>query len=633
MNRFKRWTALVVVLLCALAPQALAQKITVDPNTVKQTEETEEQSQKTDLRLAQLVTYEAKRKTVLAILDELSEKTGVAMKAGQNSKDWQVRDRKMCVFAKDLPLAALMSSMARVMKFKWSREGEPGAYSYRLYMDRKTLLDAESKLQREEERIKNEQARKREDTFKQLTDAANMTPEELEKLRDTSPFVYMATKSGIAQSLGSFFGQVPAAAEALASGQEMSLNAGMLPPSAQQSLFQSMRDIQKLGATLGDKSEFPEEVVGNPSLVNIGINSHMEEMRGRPEAGFILGMISFRAGSRNFDIPLIDPESSMAKTIGKLVLRSMDEGKPINEIAKEAQSEFMQAFLADMKHVDTGEKPVEHPDEPELHENVRLEPKSPRQEDLEAALAEASKLAVVSDYFGNSMMMPMGRVGTQEGELKTVLEKIGDTLRYNWEKHGDVIELRSKDWYRKRAAQIPEAWLDAWRKTLKDTGTLDLGDLSQIAMLDMDQMTTNIMDDPMFMASGILGVIYPNREILRLYAGMSQSQQAALFGENGLDLRTLSPEQWKQVEKLIMARNIEFLQNPEARIIVAGTRKPKDKQFEYTFTVTCMDVDTPVEWKLTTPSYKEPPKEEPKPADAAKAAEPAKPAEDPDKPK
>lgn len=617
MRRYSLWFALFAALMCFAALPAYAQKTTVDPNTIKSPEPEEDTS---DLRLAQLVTYEARRKSVLTILADLSEKTGVALKAGQNNKDWQVRDLKMNVFAKDVPLSVLMSSIARAMKFKWSRDGKAGEYSYRLYMDRKSIADAELKRQTEEQKLLADQASKRERAFDAFGKAGSLKPEELEKLKDSNPFLYFATKSGVGQSLGAFFEQVPVAVDALATGQEMSMNAGMLPPMAQQNLVRAMRDMHRIAGMLGDKADFPEDVVNNLGAIDIRINAHHEEMRNRPEAGFMVGMMEIRGGGRHFGVPLMDPDSHMAKLIGKALVRSMDEGKPANEAFRDMQTEFMTAIMADMKKVEFGEKPIEHPDEPALHEKIKLKPESRSLDDVLSALAEASKLNVVSDYLGRSGFgAELGKIdGEQEAELKTVLDKIADAYRLNWEKHGDVLEFRNREWYHKRPLLIPEETLEAWRKAFKETGTLDIADLAQMAALDIERFSMNVMDDEAFSTSNISGTIFPHREVLRMYAILDDTQRAMLFGESGLDLHALSPEQWKQAEKLLSGRNPAFLQNADARLTVAGTRVPKDKRFEYTFTVTCTDQDKPIEWKFTTPEYKEPPKKEPKPAEPVK---------------
>ena len=106
--------AIAVLIAIAFAPApysaAAVGKITVDPNVPGA--EAAEDTPKPDTRVAEKITYQAKKKTVLAILTDLTELTGVTLKAGYNTKDWQVRDRKMNIFAKDIPLAQIMNSIA-----------------------------------------------------------------------------------------------------------------------------------------------------------------------------------------------------------------------------------------------------------------------------------------------------------------------------------------------------------------------------------------------------------------------------------------------------------------------------------------------------------------------------------------
>ena len=156
----------------------------------------------TDTRLAQKVTYEAKRKTVVTILADLSATTGVTLRAGYNSQDWQVRDRKMNIFAKDIPLADLMNSIARVMKFKWSRSENDGVYSYRLYMDRKTLLDADAQKARMEERIQEKFSKKRQKLLDNLEKADSLSDEDLEKMKAEDPASYYTIADPHSKGLG-----------------------------------------------------------------------------------------------------------------------------------------------------------------------------------------------------------------------------------------------------------------------------------------------------------------------------------------------------------------------------------------------------------------------------------------------
>ena len=104
-------SAILFVIAFAAAPHTATAvgKITVDPNVPGA--ESPEDVSKPDTRVAEKITYQARKKTVLAILTDLSELTGVTLKAGYNNKDWQVRDRKMNIFATDVPLAQVMNSI------------------------------------------------------------------------------------------------------------------------------------------------------------------------------------------------------------------------------------------------------------------------------------------------------------------------------------------------------------------------------------------------------------------------------------------------------------------------------------------------------------------------------------------
>jgi len=610
---------LVLIALMALPCAVLGQgKITVDPNAGGAPEAQE--VDKTDKRLQQKITYEAKHETVLAIIEALSEKTGVDLRAGINKQDWQVRDRKMSIFAKDTSLASLMNSISRVMKFKWSREGEdPTKWVYRVYMDRKTLLDAESRKAREEERTRKNEQTKRAGAIQAYSDAATMSPAELEKLKETNPFLYIVGKSNMAGSMGQFFGEAPMVAEAFTTGQPLTVSGANLSPAAQQGLLKSMQSIWKLeqqfSGSRRSSKPFPEDLASNLDKVSIRVNRSKEDMQGlMPQMGFMLGDLTMSYGGKDVGVPLIDPDSNMAKMIGKMLLRSQEEGKGIDELADENMGkEFMAAMTKDMKSVQTGEAPPEHPDDLALHAKVKLKVDGMKLDDVQAALAKASGLTIVSDSFGWSMgMMGTTKIGEDEQEIRAILDKIEEGYRENWEKHGSTLEFRDREWYRKRAAQIPEAWLEGWRDTLKKTGTLDIGDLAQIAMLTQEQLMVNVINDEALSQTQLFSSIFGAREPLRLYAQFSDAQRTALFSESGLDARSLSPEQWAQLDKAISPRNAAFLQSPDTQITLAATRTAKDKQFEYKLTATSSDEPKPMEFSFTTPKYVEPKKPEPK---------------------
>lgn len=627
MRRFLLPVVAAILIFITASGAGAVGKITEDPNAPgAQKPQDSEQTAKTDARLAFKVTYEARAKSVRVILKDLAEMSGVTLYAGYNDSDWQVRDRKMNVFSKDVPLVQLMSSIARVMKFKWSIRGEPGAYTYRLYMDRRTLLDAEAKRVREEERYKQQQADRRQKMLEDFGKLGDLSEQDLAKLRQENPFMYLLATSGLGKSLGDFFGSVPPALEALATGQEISLSASNLPPMAQQGLVSAVQQLSSLEQRFsGHDLSLPEGLAENASQMTVQINRDMDRMAGM-EVSFLLGMmhISYPGADgesiRSADVPFIDPESNFARILGSILDQAETEGKSVNDVAKGREAEFMEAVMSDSKRSDYGEPAPERADDPDLERKVKLEKiESPQLVDVEAALAEASGFALVSDNFG----LQFGRLTAKdkEAELQQWLDDIADDYRYNWEKHGRVLELRDRFWFKKRAAQIPDAWLEAWRKTLKETGTLGLDDLAQIAMLTYEQINANVVTDEVLTRSGLMSAIFVGRDLLRLYATLNQGQKAMLLSESGLDLRALSPDQWTAAATLLTRRNASYVQNPDAQITITGVAPSRsyqvpeeDKRPRYAFRATTSDGYPPLDWQFLAPRYQEPPKKEEQPA-------------------
>ena len=85
-----------------------AAKLTTDPNTIVKKPALVVE----DKRLDQKVTYEAAQKRLHTVTDELSKLTGVTIRSGESSKDWQTRDVPVTIYAKNLPLRLLLHSIA-----------------------------------------------------------------------------------------------------------------------------------------------------------------------------------------------------------------------------------------------------------------------------------------------------------------------------------------------------------------------------------------------------------------------------------------------------------------------------------------------------------------------------------------
>lgn len=105
------WLKSAALLLAVLALSAGVQcdKITTDPNTRSAPAAPSAQA---DARLAQKVTCEIGYARLSDVAESLKKTSGVSIYAGQNTKDWRVRDIPMVVCVKDIPLGKLLRLIA-----------------------------------------------------------------------------------------------------------------------------------------------------------------------------------------------------------------------------------------------------------------------------------------------------------------------------------------------------------------------------------------------------------------------------------------------------------------------------------------------------------------------------------------
>lgn len=577
----------ILIAVCFPGPVGAVGKSTTDPNARgKATQEIPAQGD-----LARKITYEARHKTVVSILADLSAITGVTLKAGYNNEDWQVRDRRMNIFVKDIPLSSLMNSIARVMKFQWSKSESEGVVSYRLYMDRKTFLGAESKRLMEEERVRKGQLEGRR-RFLSAMEAAGGVP--LDELVEQS--------SSVDQKAGDYtgllpriFADIPSAKQAYLSGEEFSLNVGSLSAETRQELTRKFGTVD--GSTVVDGSI----VIGGlrlPSYTNMSVwraGSSVPAILPFIDTGigsmrFVLsnGKGSSCFGGRSFG----DPESSIAALQAKFLSAVMQDDK--SEI-ETLSGEITRAGRA----IDLGESPAQHPNDPALSAKVLMNVDGHEFANALAALAESSSFAVVSDSLDREFWDLAFH--DDQIEIKAALNRFETVCRYNWERHGSTLELHDRDWYRKRAAQVPEAWLEVWRKAFKEKGMMDIDGLSQMALLTPEQTKANITDDDVLKQAGV--GTWGGREILAMYAALDRQQRASIFTAQGLSLDSMTGEQSPAVQTLLKLCSALGGTSPEGLRLV-GTREKQGKQIQYAFSVIAPSgVPTASQWTIVCPVY------------------------------
>ena len=565
--------ALVTIGLVSAAAGALAiGKVTIDPNApgnrVVSTADLDES------RLVRKITYEAKRKSVLAILGDLNELSGVTLKAGHNDLDWQVRDRKMTIAANAIPLHELMRSIARVMHFKWSRAGEGAELSYRLYMDRTAILDGERRREREAQ----QRAEQRGQFVGDCLGSDKLTDEESAGLKEDHPARYVLNQTGIASALGRFFGEVPAAGDALSAGTELEMPFSQLSPKARQALIRFAEGVRKLDGS--DSSA--------PNLEGTTVRINRADVGMRP--AFVLGVIVVNGGEpgSSFGFPILDPDSRTDAAAARATIKCMEEGRPMSG----AETQEIEALAGtETGELQTSEPQWGHGDDPALSRLVKVEADNAALDEAQAALAEAAGLSVVSDSFASNdaaVSLP-----SDETPLRAVLGAIASKCWYNWGKRGSVIEFQDRDWIKKRAAQIPDSWLVGWRSAFETQGVMGVGTLAQIAVLAPEQLSESIATDD------VLGAVMPTisayGDVLRLYASLTAAQRKLLLGKSGLESSKLSAEQQ------VKARSVASSTSPETEVTFAAISSVEAGTPIFTIKATTGGNAAPRVWRIVLP--------------------------------
>jgi len=568
-----------LILLAVLLPlsASAAGKSTVDPNAGGSNVSA---TMLSGAGLAQRVTYEGRRKTVLSVLTDLSKMTGVTLKAGYNNEDWQVRDRRMNIFAKDIPLTNLMDSIARVMEFQWIKHETDGVVSYRLYMDRQILLGAERQRLIEEEKLEKRKTEARQRLVSGLEKADGMSADDLRILREQSPYIYLLARQGWARTLTGLFAEVPAAKRAWNAGEELTVDLSSLS-----------LGLREAFGKIWQRSETPTEG-------SVVINN-MQRSLGYDRGSRCVGYVGLKTQSSLSCDGFPDPDNEISKIAGRAAADEMDAGTREDKIAimSKLDQDIRRAEADAPKNKDLCEPLNEHSDDPALSVNVKMNAVRISFADVLAELATSSSFAVVSDSFEDEFWNLSFSTG--ETKVRAVLDTLETVCRYNWEKHGSVIELHDRDWFRKRSAQIPEAWLESWRKALKANKLLDLGELSQIAQLTTEQFWANVRPDKVLGNLGIEFAIAENADILNLYGRLDKQQRALIFTTTGLSLDLVNIDQ--------------SLQWTQAGSRLVGIREKHGKQTTYTFSVVTLSGGTNgIQRKIECPMYIPPAKEKPK---------------------
>ena len=208
-----------------------------------------------DPRLDQKVTLSADGLCISEVLSKLSQTSGVTLDAGTDKDDWMVQDRKVVAYVTDMPLRALMQELGSILRFQWSREGDQGKWSYRLWQD-KQLHNEEVSLRAAAQNAQTVQYRqKRENAIADIVNLGSLGQGDAAKLKATDPWRYILATEPLGRDVADFFNSFPDARNAFIQGQDMGFSIGVLSPELKATVRRIAVSYDSLGKSIGNAQD------------------------------------------------------------------------------------------------------------------------------------------------------------------------------------------------------------------------------------------------------------------------------------------------------------------------------------------------------------------------------------------
>ncbi len=543
---------------------------------------------KPDIRLDKKVTISVVHAKLEDVVKQLSEQSGVEIKAGTGARDWKVRERKVTIEAKDVRLGTVLEEISKLLGFYLSKSGKKDEWAYTFWQDMKARLLESEMLNAAREAVAQRSVAMRQSALDSASEALKLSPEEAMKKKAEDPWTaYLGgTKSGrgYAQILGYLAGNFPIERDLMLRGKKTTISLESIPPYLQQAIEDTkFGGYMALGAEHMSQEESDMYGGLTASQLTVMPMSGFASDQDMASAGWS-GMVMINArlpgdlagdevppevdsmfggGMPLAMFPLARSDSLTGKLFGKMLL-AIDEGMKEGEMEKLMEDEMgnPDLFAETLALESPTEK--EPPTDPEMTREVDLgelpkvntfEPDTDLPETIGKEVIAVSKAigkpVLLESFLGS---MPMG-IFLNSGKQPLYKILIGmEKAGYNWTFGDGTLRLRPDDWALQRSYEIPESTLAKYSEILKNR-EFSLDDLAGLATeLTDGQITNTLMEMPEFtflvmsMQSDFGG---GSRELLRLYGSMSSQQKSAVQADPGLGFSQLSGPQWDRLNVII----------------------------------------------------------------------------------
>lgn len=518
-----------------------------------------------DTRLDQKITYKAEAKKLPEVLSEITKQTGVRFGVAAGARFWSVRQRKVTLYLKDMPLREFMAQLEKLLDYHFSRSGKPGEYTYALWQDLNGRSKEQNDLKAQQEARELHRRRALDETLRDTELALMMTPDQAKAIKDKNPWLAYLAGTDRGRAFSQLIQSIPRDKfDTLLQGDMIHLSLNDLSPSGQEALKKigSLVDYPNLGKDFGGNLYEGKlsggGVVTGISIEGSGVGEDDSELT--PAAPFWLD-VSAR--------PAAAPDSQDNFGIDSFAIARSDVPNSDPKSFPSLMNSGEMAARSDLSNkLRKSESDRAKPD-PELDRVVRYGSLKPGKDQsglsfLLQELAELFGFNVMYEYYpepGDGMSTDLG-----DRRLGDVLDELSSWSLLGWTKTGKVIRFRHVNWAERRSWEIPMEWVTAWESVIEKKQQLDFDTLVDIVSKMTDKQIehnftygrppSSSIDDPLvaelFKEAGV-GQASWSRTLIELYSRLSPSQKAKAWSKDGISFDEIADDPLFQGEAARMA--------------------------------------------------------------------------------
>ncbi len=533
-------------------------KITTDPNAPGARPAVQQAiPQDEDDALSKKITYDGPDLDLTTMLSQVSKLSGVRMQPSSAKDNWQVRQRTAIVFISEAPLSEFRDGLAKLFDYRWrGTKAEDGKRTYILTEPeikksaRQAKLDA-AKQAEIDANLANTQA-----AVDAAAKSTNLTAEELKEARENDPWLYYLAANPTGRKWAEVIKLIPYEWwEQAACGKERDIEATSTGPLEQKiiGLLDQIRTFPPTGTSLKGHSYDDAHATG----YNYGREEPLRMLTVRQgllcvftrKIRYDANGDYFMATQQIESCPISSSRSLACRVVGTRAIMA-EGGRGLDETMQAALDKECNRSYAD--YVDPKPDPAT---DPALLREIEHKPLADPNKKDEPTLI--SHLRGLSQETGFTMMVEtfdhpdLARKTAwcdSKGTIFSMLTDIGKISGTAWEKSGNVILFRYRDWPKLRSLEVSCDLIRRWEDSVKDHGYLNLADRYDIiSNTTTEQIEATLLKSDLLKMAGIERLIHDiSYAPLRAATALSEADRRLFFAE-GIPLKLFDQNELRAI--------------------------------------------------------------------------------------